>query len=119
MTLTHFIDWTMDDEAETDIVVEYTISGGCPVHMGDMNYPGHPAEAPEVEIVGARQLLQPKGPLPAVWGPPLTLTDAETEKVRDFILENHEDEDDPDDARERRAEQQRDDDLCDNGRPED
>lgn len=114
MTRTHFLDWTRDDEAETDITVEYTISGGCPAHMGSLNYPGHPAEAPEVEIVNVWLFDEDaKQKLTRVH---VSLTDAEAEKVRDYILENPpEDDGDPDDARERKAEQQRDDDLCGGG----
>lgn len=87
MARTHFIDWTRDDEAETDVTVEYTISGGCPAHFGSLTYPGHPAEAPEVEIVGATTLADPTTGLRQ----PVTLTDAEIEKVCDYIIENHED----------------------------
>ena len=118
MTKAHFIDWTRDDEAETDITVEYTISGGCSAHYGDMNYPGHPAEAPEVEIVGAWVKPAPGSFIVKGIGE-VTLTDAEAEKIRDYIIENHEDDgDDPDYARERRAEEQRDDDLT-SGDPDD
>lgn len=95
MTRTHFLDWTRDDEAEMDITVEYTISGGCPAHMGSLNYPGHPAEAPEVEIVRA-WVIPPKGESDKD-APDITLTDAEVEKVCDYIIENHEDEGPPED----------------------
>jgi len=108
MTRTHTVDWTRDDEDETEIVVEYTFSPGCKAHYGSMNYAGHPAEGPEVEIVGA-WLAADGGKLATRIA--VTLTDAEREKVRDYILENHEDDDDPDDARERRDEQRRDDDM--------
>lgn len=33
------------------VFAEYTLTGGYPAHMGSMNYPGHPAEPPELEIV--------------------------------------------------------------------
>jgi len=96
MARTHFIDWTRDDEAETDITVEYTISGGCAAHMGSMNYPGHPAEAPEVEI-GDAWIFSPT-PIKKADRIEVNLTDAEAKKVRDWILENHEDDDGPEDC---------------------
>lgn len=113
MSRTYFIDWTRDDEAETSLTVEYKIYGGCPVHMGSMNYPGHPAEAPEVEIQEA-YIKPPNGGFITKSTPTVTLTDAELEKLATYILENHEDDDDdPDAAAERRAEDRRDDDMMD------
>ena len=88
MTRTHFIDWTRDDEAETDITVEYTISGGCAAHYGSLNYPGHPAEAPEVEI-GDAWIFSPT-PIKRADRIAVNLTDAEELKLRDWIIENHE-----------------------------
>ena len=88
MTRTHFIDWTRDDEAETDITVEYTISGGCAAHYGSLNYPGHPAEAPEVEI-GDAWIFSPT-PIKRADRIAVNLTDAEEQKLRDWIIENHE-----------------------------
>ena len=93
---THFIGWTRDDEAETDITVEYTISGGCAAHYGSLTYPGHPAEAPEVEITEAYSCRKPPaGEFITKDTPRITLTDAEEQKCRDWIIENHE-EDEPD-----------------------
>jgi hypothetical protein len=33
------------------VFAEYTLTGGCPAHMGDLNYPGHPADPAELEFV--------------------------------------------------------------------
>jgi len=81
MTRTFFEKFTRDDQ-ETEIEVEYSISGGCPAHMGSLTYPGHPAEAPEVEIVKAWEVASEKD---------ITLTDAEDERMCQWIIENHED----------------------------
>lgn len=108
MTRTHHIGWTRDDEAETDVTVEYTFSPGRPAFTPRGEYaPIDPPEGAEVEIVGATTLADPTTGLRQ----PVTLTDAETEKVRDYIIENHEDPADPDEARERQAEQRQDDDM--------
>lgn len=96
MTRTHFIDWTRDDEAETDVTVEYTISGGCPAHMGSLTYPGHPAEAPEVEIREV-YISPPKGEMLRKDTPTVILTNAEIEKVTYWIIENHEEDGPPED----------------------
>ena len=90
MARTYFMDFNRLDEAETEITVEYTISGGCPAHYGSLTYPGHPAEAPEVEIVRA-WVIPPKGQSDKD-APDITLTEAEDEKFRQYIIENHEDE---------------------------
>lgn len=74
-----------DRDDETEVTVDYTISGGCAAHYGSMTYAGHPAEAPEVEIVKA---YTDAGPV--------VLTQAEDERFCQWIIENHEDEgDDP------------------------
>lgn len=36
---------------EVLVFCEYTLTGGCPAHFGDLNYPGHPAEPAELEFV--------------------------------------------------------------------
>lgn len=94
MAKTYLSDFDRDDE--TPVTVEYTISGGCAAHMGSLSYAGHPAEAPEVEFVKA---FNDAGPV--------VLTDAESERMYQWIIENHED-DGPDsddwyDARDERA----------------
>jgi len=73
------------DDGETEIEVDYTISGGCIAHMGSLNYPGHPAEDPEVEIIKAHDAD----------GKEVQLTDAEDLRMCQWIIENHED-DEPD-----------------------
>jgi hypothetical protein len=35
---------------EIVLEVEFSYSPGCPAHYGSLNYPGHPAEAPEIEL---------------------------------------------------------------------
>lgn len=76
-------DFERDDE--TEVTVDYTISGGCAAHYGSFNYPGHPGEPPEVEIVKA---YTDAGPV--------VLTQTEDERFCQWIIENHEDEgDDP------------------------
>ena len=108
MTRTHHIGWTLDDEDETEITVEYTFSPGSPAFTPRGEYaPIDPPEGAEVEIVGATTLADPTTGLRQ----PVTLTDAEAEKVRDWIIERHEDDDDPDAAREHRDEQRQDDDM--------
>ncbi len=84
MPRTFFQDFDRDDE--TEVTVEYTISGGCAPHYGSMNYPGHPGEPPEVEIVKA---FNDAGAV--------TLTQAEDERMCLWIAENHIDEPDYDD----------------------
>lgn len=92
MAVTYFADFTRDDE--TEVTVEYSISGGCAAHMGSLSYAGHPAEAPEVEIV---KVFNESGPVKH--------TDAEDERWCQWIVENHEDDGpDPDDERDRIAE---------------
>lgn len=76
-----------DGEPEIEVTVEYTYSGGCPAHYGSMNYPGHPAEPAEIEIVKAFTAASD-----------VTLTAAEEERFIDWLHENHvEDEPDYDD----------------------
>lgn len=38
------------DAVEISAEIEYRISAGSPAHMGDLNYPGHPAEPAEIEV---------------------------------------------------------------------
>lgn len=33
------------------VFAEYTLTGGCPAHMGSLSYAGHPAEPAELEFV--------------------------------------------------------------------
>jgi predicted dehydrogenase len=85
---------TLHRDDETEVTVEYSISGGCSAHMGSLTYAGHPEESPEVEIV---DVFTESGSLK--W------TDAEDERWCQYILENHEDDGpDPDDERDRIAE---------------
>lgn len=87
MGRTFFQDFDRDDESP--VTVEYTASGGCEPHYGSMTYAGHPGEAPEIEIVKA---FNDAGPV--------TLTQAEDERIRLWLAENHvEDEPDYDDWR--------------------
>ena len=52
MARTHFYETTFQVwRKEILVFCEYTLTGGCPAHYGDMNYPGHPAEAAELEFV--------------------------------------------------------------------
>lgn len=87
MPRTHFQDFERDDG--TPITLEFTATGGCPAHMGSLSYAGHPAEGPEIEIVGAYaetgRYVSPIGH-PEV--EPVTLTDAEDERMRQWLLEN-------------------------------
>ncbi|TQI72948.1 hypothetical protein FHT98_0668 [Bosea sp. AK1] len=82
MPRTHFQDFDRDDESP--VTIEYTASGGCSAHMGSMTYAGHPGEPPEIEIVKA---FNEAGPV--------TLTQAEDERMCLWLAENHED-DEPD-----------------------
>ena len=79
MTTTYFRSAFRDDH-ETEIEVEIAVhSWGCAAHMGSMNYPGHPAEAPEVEIIDAWLLADAdKKDAPRILD---SLTDAERERI--------------------------------------
>lgn len=49
---THFYETSFEVGSKTVLVfAEYTLTGGCPAHMGSMSYAGHPAEPPELEFV--------------------------------------------------------------------
>lgn len=81
--------WKVILDAETDDVVEveFSYSGGCAAHMGSMNYAGHPAEGPEIEVLKAWREL-PDGSSEEV-----VLTDQERERCEIAIAENWEDDD--------------------------
>ncbi|MCK1717208.1 hypothetical protein [Bradyrhizobium sp. 141] len=50
--MTSFYETSFEVGRKTVLVfAEYTLTGGCPAHMGSMNYPGHPAEPAELEFV--------------------------------------------------------------------
>lgn len=83
MKRTFFQDFDRDDD--TQVTVEYTFTGGCPAHMGSMNYPGHPAEPAEVEIIKAWETTSEKD---------VVLTEAEDTRFCQYLIENHEDSDD-------------------------
>lgn len=52
MPQTHFYETTFQvGRKEVLVFCEYTLTGGCPAHYGDLNYPGHPAEPAELEFV--------------------------------------------------------------------
>jgi hypothetical protein len=52
MARTSFYETSFDVGSKTILVfAEYTLSGGCPAHMGSLTYPGHPAEPAELEFV--------------------------------------------------------------------
>lgn len=79
MTQTFFRTAILDDR-ETEIECEITVhSWGCDAHMGSMNYAGHPAEGPEVEITKAWLLEESDQPnAPDILA---SLTDAERERI--------------------------------------
>lgn len=86
MARTFFHTTNLDDEAETEVTVEYTCSGGCPAHYGSLTYPGHPAEDPEVEILSC---WRSGGEFDKMSYPPkVELTDAQYERIVVWILEN-------------------------------
>ena len=39
-----------DAAGEVVLTVDFTYAPGVPAHMGSLNYPGHPAEPPEIEL---------------------------------------------------------------------
>lgn len=84
MTRTYFQTFNRLDKAETDITVEYLSSGG---HPGSWD---EPPEGSEIEIIdawiddGTQECITVK------------LTDAEVEKFTNWLVENHEDDDEPD-----------------------
>jgi hypothetical protein len=75
------------DDHETEIEVEIQVnSWGCSAHMGSMNYPGHPAEGPEVEIIDAWLLSDAnRTDAPSILD---KLTDAERERIETEFCEN-------------------------------
>jgi hypothetical protein len=51
MARTYFYETSFELFGKTVLVsAEYTLTGGCPAHMGSMTYAGHPAESPELEF---------------------------------------------------------------------
>lgn len=70
------------DADETEVEVEYTATGGCPAHMGSLSYEGHPAEAPEIEIVRVTRSSD---------GSEVKLSDEEHERIETELAETHED----------------------------
>ena len=99
MTTTYFRSAVRDDR-ETEIEVEIAVhSWGCPAHMGSMNYAGHPAEGPEVEIIDAWLLADAdKKDAPRILA---SLTDAERERIEiEFCEDPPEDDDEPEWERE-------------------
>ena len=47
LELSHGKDFSEEIVLSVDFRIGY---GGCPAHMGSLNYPGHPAEPMEIEI---------------------------------------------------------------------
>ena len=93
---THFTTFERDDE--TEVIVEYTIT---PVILAFISGPPedcYPAEGGEVEIIKVSV-----GPDEVKW------TEAEADKWCSWIVQNHDFDDgpDPDDEREKRAEDRR------------
>lgn len=83
MTRTYFQTFNRLDEAETDITVEYSFSPGSPATWDD------PAEGAEVEIIKA--WVGDDFDIGEV-----SLTFAETDKFKQWLSENHEDDGEPD-----------------------
>lgn len=69
-------------EIEVEVGLKMTYKG-CPAHMGDMNYPGHPAEPPEYDVISVE----------ATDGS--TLTEYERDQAVDAALEKAANEDQP------------------------
>jgi hypothetical protein len=80
----HYHKDTLTDEAETDVEVTYTATGG---HGGVYSVPweSEPPEAPEIEIISVMRLSD---------GAPLTLSDADADRITQWLAENHQDDDD-------------------------
>lgn len=93
--------YAVRDDGETDIMVEYSCSGGELPSWDD------PGSGPEVEIVDAWNRADEN----MVNAPRITLTDAEDQRICIEIAENPPEDDgpDPDDERDRR----RDDEMMD------
>ena len=52
MPRTHFYETSFEVGSKKVLVfAEYTLTSGCPAHMGSLTYPGHPAEPAELEFV--------------------------------------------------------------------
>ena len=105
MAQTYIHETNLDDEDETQVTVEFKYTPGCSAHMGSMSYPGHPAEPAEVEI---QKVVN------STTGETVTLTDAEGERICQWLIENHVETDDRDweqeakDARDEDRDQHRD-----------
>jgi hypothetical protein len=90
MVQTFFYEANRSDAAETEILVEYSISGGCAAQTYGPAELCYPAEASEVEIVNVclAQGLDADGK-----NIPVALTDDEIESITQWIVENHEHDD--------------------------
>lgn len=85
MGRTFFQDFNRDDEAESEVTVEYTYSGGCEAQTYGPAENCYPAEPAEIEIVKA---FDDNGPV--------TLTDAEEQRFTEWLHENPPEADEPD-----------------------
>lgn len=85
MTRTHTMKLNRDDEQETEVTVEYTISPYIPATGPSYSSGGEPAEGGEVEIVG----VTVTNPLDRVTVA-IKWTDAEDDRWSTYICENHE-----------------------------
>lgn len=87
------------DAAEEIILsVDFRVlNAGCPAHMGDLNYPGHPAESIEVEIEAVfwptKEWVSGGKFTPGHTKLPLTaIPDTIHDALIDYICEHHHDE---------------------------
>lgn len=90
MTRTYFQDFTLTDDEETDVCVEFSFSPGCPAQTyGPPEYcdPGYGAE---VEILDARR----KADEHMSDAPRIALSAADRERIETWLMENFDHEDD-------------------------
>lgn len=85
------------------VFAEYTLTGGCPAHMGSMSYAGHPAEPAELEFVKVEinttdadhKTADPKNYFPAPdWLESILQND---DDIYQDVVGGHDDGPDPDD----------------------
>lgn len=70
-----------DRDNDTDeVVVDYTYEPGCCPHLGSWTYAGDPGYPAEVAIVASKD---------GKTGNPVTLTEAETTRITEWLVENH------------------------------
>ena len=88
MARTFFHTTNLTDEAETEVLVEYSASAYIPAQTYGPAENCHPAEGGEVEIIN---VCLANAVDAAGQNIPVVLTDADRERIETWLAENHED----------------------------